>query len=89
MNTVSNMCKLFYFNLTVSSLYLVKLKKHKNSRLLTAVRFLERIALEFRRESFNDRFSLFVRKFLSQSTYRKSVTFSYVFMNNLSSDAML
>ena len=44
MNTLPNVYKLLYFNLTMSSLYHVKLKITQNSRLLTAVRYVEPIA---------------------------------------------
>jgi len=56
MNTLPNMYKLFYFNLTMSPLYLVKPKITKNDRPLTVVRSAEPIVTDFCRKSFNVRF---------------------------------
>jgi len=53
MNTLQSMYKLCHFNLTMSPLYLVKLKIAQNSRPLTAVQSVEQIVTTFRRKSFN------------------------------------
>ena len=53
MNTLQSRCKLYHFNLTMSSLYLVKLKIAQNSRPLTTVRSVEQIVTNFRRKWFN------------------------------------
>ena len=52
MNTLPNMYKLFHFNLTMSPLYVVKLK----ITTAYAVHSVELIVLDFCRKSFNVRF---------------------------------
>ena len=56
MNTLPNLYKLLYFNLTLSSLYVVKLKMTQKQPTAYAVLFVELIVLDFWRKSFNVRF---------------------------------
>jgi len=56
MNTLPNMYKLFHFNLTMSLLYLVKLKMTQKQPTAYAVHSVELIVLDFCRKSFNVRF---------------------------------
>jgi len=53
MNTLLSRYKLCRFNLTMSPLYLVKLKIAKNIWPLTAVRSVQQIVPNFHRKSFN------------------------------------
>jgi len=53
MNTLQSRYKLFHFNLSMSPLYLVKLKIVQNRRPFTTVRTVEQIVLNFRKRSFN------------------------------------
>ena len=53
MNTLPNLYKLVYFNLTMSPLYLVKLKIAQNSRPLTTVYTVKPFVPDFLRKSFN------------------------------------
>ena len=83
MNTLQSRYKLCHFNLTMSPLYLVKLKIAQNSRLLTAVRSVEQIVTNFRRKSFNvllfpclleNSFSsLLTKKYILMGFYRKFI----------------
>ena len=56
MNTVPNMYKLFYVNLTMSPLYVVKLKMAQKQPTAYAVHSVELIVPDFWRKSFNVRF---------------------------------
>ena len=53
MNTLPNVYKLFQFNLTMSPLYLVKLKITQKQPTAYAARSVEPIVPDFRRKSFN------------------------------------
>jgi len=53
MNTLPNVYKLFQFNLTMSPLYLVKLKITQKQLTAYAVHSVEPIVPDFRRKSFN------------------------------------
>ena len=65
MNTLQNVYKLFHFNLTMSPLYVVKLKMTQKQPTAYAVHSVELIVPDFWRKSFNVRFfSVFVRTFL-------------------------
>jgi len=55
MNTLPNVYKLFHFNLTMSPLYVVKLKRHKNSRPL-----VQCILLNWLFQTFGESRSMFV-----------------------------
>ena len=57
MNTLPNMYKLFHFNLTISPLYVVKLKITQKQPTAYAVHSVEPIVPDFRKKSFNVRFS--------------------------------
>ena len=52
-NTLPNVHKLFYFNLTMSPLYLVKLKITQKPPTAYAVHSVEPIVPDFSRKSFN------------------------------------
>jgi len=82
MNILPSIYKLFHFNLIMSSLYLVKLKITQKQQTAYAVHSVEPIVPDIRRKSFNVYFSLFVRKFLQQSSNRKLLTFSCVLLKN-------
>jgi len=56
MNTLPNVYKLFHFNLTMSPLYLLKLKITQKQPTAHAVHSVEPIVPDFRRKSFNVRF---------------------------------
>jgi len=57
MNTLQNVYKLFHFNLTMSPLYVVKLKMTQKQPIAYAVHSVElTIVLDFWRKSFNVRF---------------------------------
>ena len=56
MNTIPSWHKQCHFNLTMSPLYLVKLKIAQNGQPLTAVRSVEPTVPNFHRKSFNVRF---------------------------------
>jgi len=71
MNTLPNMYKLFHYNLTMSPIYLVKLKITPNQPTAYAMHSVEPIVPDFCRKSFNIRFFPVVRKFLKQSSDRK------------------
>ena len=65
MNTLPNIYKLFYFNLTMSPLYLVKLKITQKQPTAYAVPSVEPIVPDFRTKYIRCSFlSIFVRKFL-------------------------
>ena len=53
MNTLPNVYKLFHFNLTMSPLYLVKLKIAQKQPTACVVRSVEQIVLNFRTKSFS------------------------------------
>ena len=69
MNTLPNMYKLFHFNVTTSPLYLVKLKITQKQPTTYAVHSVERIVPNFRRKSFNVRFSWVLSKIYLQTQY--------------------
>jgi len=56
MNTLPHVYKLFYFNLTMSPLYVVKLKMTQKQPTAYAVHSVELIVPDFLRKSFNVRF---------------------------------
>jgi len=56
-NTLPNVYKLFHFNLTMSPLYLVKLKITQKQPTANAIHSVELIVPNFCRKSFNVRFS--------------------------------
>ena len=56
MNTLTNMYKLFHFNLTMSPLYLVKLKITHKQTTAYAAHSVELIVPDFRSKSYSVRF---------------------------------
>jgi len=90
MNTLANMYKLFHFNLTMSPLYLVKLKITQKQPTAHAVYSVELIVPDFRRKSFNVRFLpyLFDNSFsslLAENLWHSFLTGS---IKNLSSNSI-
>ena len=78
MNTLPNVYKLCHFNLTMSPLYLVKLKVTLNSRLLTAVRYVEPTVPDLRRKSFNVRLFPYLLENSFNHLLKKYFTFLWV-----------
>ena len=72
MNTLPNIYKLIHFNLTMSPLYLVKLKiTHTKQPTAYAVHSVEPIVPDFRRKSFDVRFLLFLLENFFSSLQQK------------------
>ena len=91
MNTLPSRHKQSHFNLTMSLLYLVKLKLRRNNRLyLLHVRSVEPIVPDFRRKSFSVPFFSFpvCYKILSTVFWQKTFYIRVSFIKNLSSISM-
>jgi len=79
MNTLPNVYKLFHFNLTMSPLYVVKLKMTQKQPTAYAVHSVELIVPDFWRKSFNVRFFPYLLEhFFSSLPAKKAFTFSLV-----------
>ena len=79
MNTLPNMYKLFYFNLTMSPLYVLRLKMTQKQLTSYAVHSVELIVPDFWRKSFNVRFFPYLLEhFFSSLPTKKYFTFSLV-----------
>ena len=76
MNTLSHLYKLFHFNLTMSPLYVVKLKMTQKQPTAYAVHSVEMIVPDFWRKSFNVRFFR-IRQNISLAVFQQKIfTFS-------------
>ena len=85
MNTLANMYKLFHFNLTMSPLYVVKLKMTQKQPIAYAVHFVELIVPDFWRKSFNVRFFSYSLEHFFSSLPTKKIFYILVgFIKNLS-----
>jgi len=82
MNTLPNVYKLFYFNLTMSPLYVVKLKMTRKQQTACAVHSVELIVPDFWRKSFNVRFFRICQNIYLAVFQQKSFTFSLVLSKN-------
>jgi len=79
MNTLPNLYKLFHFNLTMSPLYVVKLKIILKQPTAYAVHSVELIVPDFWRKSFNVCFFPYLLEhFFSSLQTKHSFTFSLV-----------
>jgi len=84
MNTLPNMYKLFHFNLTMSPLYVVKLKMTQKQLTAYAVHSVELIVPDFWRKSFNVRFFC-IRSNISLAVFQQNIFYILVgFIKNLS-----
>ena len=82
MNTLPNMYKLFHFILTMSPLYVLKLKMTQKQPTAYAVHSVELVVLDFSKKSFNVRFFPYLLEhFFSSLPTKKFFTFSLVLSN--------
>jgi len=78
MNTLPNIYELFHFNLTVSPLYLVKLKITQKQLIAYAVYSVEPIVPDFCKKSFNVRFF----PYLLENSFGSLLSFSKKLSSN-------
>jgi len=84
MNTLPNMYKLFHFNLTMSPLYVVKLKMTQKRPTAYALHSVELIFPDFWRKSFNVRFFR-IRSYISLAVFQQKIFYILVgFIKNSS-----
>jgi len=88
MNTLPNVYKLFHFKLTMSLLYLVKLKITQKQPTAYAVHFVKPIVPDFRRKPFNVRFLPYLLGNSFSSLLTKTFLHSRGFIDNLSSNSI-
>ena len=88
MNTLPNVYKLFYFNLTMSPLYLVKLKMTQKQPIAYAVHSVELIVPDFWRKSFNVRFFPYLLEHFLAVFQQKIFYIIVGFIKNLSSNSI-
>ena len=77
MNTLPNMYKLLHYNLTMSPIYLVKLKITPNQPTAYAMHSVEPIVPDFCRKSFNIRFFLCLLENSSSSLLAENLLHSH------------
>ena len=88
MNILPNMYKLFYFNLTLSPLYVLKLKITQKQPTAYAVHSVELIVPDFWRKSFSVRFFR-IRSNISLSVFQQKIFYIHVgFIKNSSSNSI-
>jgi len=76
MNTLPNVYKLFYFNLIMSPLYVVKLKSTQKQPTAYAVHSVELIVPDFWRKLFNVRFFSYLLEYFFSSLPTKNLLHS-------------
>jgi len=76
MNTLPDVYKLFYFNLTMSPIYVVKLKMTQKQPTAYAVHSVELIVPDFWRKSFNVRSFLYLLEHFFSSLPTKNLLLS-------------
>jgi len=84
MNTLPNVYKLFHFNLTMSPLYLVKLKITQKQPTAYAVHSVEPIVPDFPRKSFNVLFLPYLLENSRTAFWQKMFDILMGFIRNLS-----
>jgi len=89
LNTLPNVYKLFHFNLTMSPLYVVKLKMTQKQPTACAVHSVELIVPAFWRKSFNVRFFPYLLEHFFSSLATKKIFYILVgFIKNLFSNSI-
>ena len=89
MNTLPNVYELFYFNLTMSPLYVVKLKMTQKQPTAYAVHSVELIVPDFWKKCFNVCFFPYLLEhFFSSLPTKNLLHFLVVFIKNLSSTSI-
>jgi len=88
MNTLPNVYKLFYFNLTMSPLYVVKLNMTQKQPTAYAVHSVDLIVPVFWRKSFNVRFFPYLLEHFFGSLPTKIFYILVGFIKNLSSNSI-
>jgi len=83
-NTLPNVYKLLYFNLTMSPLYVVKLKMTQKQPTAYAVHSVELIVPDFWRKSFNVRFFPYLLEHFLTVFQQKIFNILVGFIKNLS-----